>query len=176
MIQVFKPSITEVEIQAVADVLRSGWIGLGPKTAEFERTFAAYVGASYAVGVNSATAALDLALKLLGINHGDEVIVPAMTFVSTAHVVAYNLATPIFADSDPETLGISIDDVASKITCRTKAIIPVHYGGRPIDMDRLKGVVEGTGIKIIEDAAHAAGAFNPQVSVVVFSPIVTCQL
>jgi perosamine synthetase len=158
MIQVLKPSITEAEVEAVSEVLRSGWIGLGPKTAEFEKRFAAYVGAEYAVGLNSATAALDLSLKLLGINHGHEVIVPSMTFVSTAHVVAYNLATPVFADCDPDTLGISIEDVARRITARTRAIIPVHYGGRPVDMDALKEVVKGTDIKIVEDAAHATGA------------------
>jgi perosamine synthetase len=144
------------EIDAVADVLKSGWIGLGPKTEEFENNFSDYIGVDDAVGVNSATAALDLALKLLRINHGDEVIVPTMTFVSTAHVVAYNLATPIFADIDPVTLSIDIDDVEKKITKRTKAIIPVHYSGRPVDMDRLKEVAGE--IPIIEDAAHACGA------------------
>jgi perosamine synthetase len=143
------------EIDAVAEVLKSGWIGLGPKTAEFEKRFAEYIGVDYAVGVNSATAALDLALKLLNINHGDEVIVPTITFVSTAHVVAYNLATPIFADVDPVTLSIDIEDVKKKISVRTKAIIPVHYGGRPVDMDSLKEVAGD--IPIIEDAAHACG-------------------
>ena len=155
MIQVFKPSMGEEEIAAVAEVLKSGWIGLGPKTAEFEKRFAQYIGVQYAVGVNSATAALDLALKLLHINHGDEVIVPTMTFVSTAHVVAYNLAMPIFADVDPKTLGIDLDDVEKKITPRTKAIIPVHYGGRPVDMEKLKDIAGD--IPIIEDAAHACG-------------------
>ncbi len=155
MIRVFKPSMGEKEVEAVAEVLKSGWIGLGPKTAEFEKKFTEYIGVDYAVGVNSATAALDLALKLLHINHGHEVIVPTMTFVSTAHVVAYNLATPIFADIDPVTLSIDIEDVKKKITIRTKAIIPVHYGGRPVDMDRLKEVAGD--IPIIEDAAHACG-------------------
>jgi len=155
-IQLFKPFMGEEEIQAVAEVLRSGWIGLGPKTADFERAFAAFLEAPYAVGLSSATAALDLAVRLLHINHGDEVIVPAMTFVSTAHAVAYNLATPIFADVDPDTLLIDIEDVARKITPRTRAIIPVHYGGRPVDMDRLRQVAGK--IPLIEDAAHACGA------------------
>jgi perosamine synthetase len=146
----------EQEIEAVAEVLRSGWIGLGPKTAEFERNFASFLGAPYAVGLNSATAALDMSVLLLNINHGDEVIVPTMTFVSTAHAVAYNLATPIFADVDADTLLIDIDDVAHKITPRTKAIIAVHYGGRPVDMDRLRQVAAG--IPLIEDAAHACGS------------------
>jgi len=97
-----------------------------------------------------------MALKLLGVNHGDEVIVTTMTFVSTAHCVVYNLATPIFADIDENTLNIDIDDVARKISPRTKAIIPVHYGGRPVDMDKLKGVAGD--IPIVEDCAHACGA------------------
>jgi perosamine synthetase len=155
MIQVFKPFMGEEEIDAVAEVLKSGWIGLGPKTAGLEKGFAEYIGVEYAVGVNSATSALDLALKLLQINHGDEVIVPTITFVSTAHVVAYNLGTPIFADVDPTTLSIDIEDVKRKISLRTRAIIPVHYGGRPVDMDRLKDV--SGNIPIIEDAAHACG-------------------
>ena len=157
MIQVFKPCIGEEEIKAVAEVLNSGWIGLGPKTAEFEKRFAEYIGVKYAVGVNSCTAALDLALRLLNIKNGDEVIVPTMTFVSTAHVVAYNLATPIFADVDEKTLCIDIENVERKITAKTKAIIPVHYGGRPVDLDKLREIV-GKNIYIIEDAAHACGS------------------
>ena len=156
MINVFKPSMGEEEIQAVAEVLKSGWIGLGPRTAAFEKEFAEYIGVFGSVGLNSATAALDMSLKLMRINHGDEVIVPTMTFVSTGHAVAYNLATPIFVDVDYETLSLDFDDVKRKITKRTKAIIPVHYGGRPVDMDRLKEIA-GT-IPIIEDAAHATGA------------------
>ena len=156
MIEVFKPSMGKAEIDAVSEVLLSGWIGLGPKTAQFEKLFAEYIGVERAIGVNSATAALDLAVKLLDIHHGDEVIVPTMTFVSTAHAVVYNLAAPIFADCDERTLNFDLDDVKRKITRKTKAIIPVHYGGRPVDMDALKDIA-GT-IPIIEDAAHACGA------------------
>src|SRR3989441_13311064 len=126
MINVFKPAMGDEEIQAVAEVIRSGWIGLGPKTAEFEREFAAFVEVPHAVALNSCTAALDLALKLLGIKNGDEVIVPTMTFVSTAHAVAYNLAHPIFADVDMDTRNIDLKDVERKITARTKAIVAVH--------------------------------------------------
>ncbi|MGA2331876.1 MAG: DegT/DnrJ/EryC1/StrS aminotransferase family protein [Syntrophales bacterium] len=156
MINVFKPHMGEEEINAVADVIRRGWIGLGPKTAEFEKQFAEYIGAPQVVALNSATAALDLALKLLEIKNGDEVIVPTITFVSTAHAVAYNLAYPIFVDVDKRTRNIDLKDVERKITCRTKAIIPVHYGGRPVELDDLRQVAGD--IHIIEDAAHACGA------------------
>ncbi len=156
MIQVFKPYYDHEEIEAVAEVIRSGWVGLGPKTAQFEKEFAEFCGVKQCVGLNSCTAGLDMALRLLGVNHGHEVIVPTMTFVSTGHCVVYNLATPIFADIDKDTLNIDLDDVARKISPRTKAIIPVHYGGRPVDMDRLKEVAGH--IPIIEDCAHASGA------------------
>ncbi len=155
MIQLFKPYMDEEEVQSVAEVLRSGWIGLGPRTAEFEKQFAQFIGVPWVVGLNSCTAALDMAIRLLNINHGDEVIVPTMTFVSTAHAVAYNLATPVFADVD-ETLALDANDVARKISPRTRAIIPVHYGGRPVDMDKLREVAGN--IPIIEDAAHACGS------------------
>lgn len=156
MIQVFKPYYDEEEIRAVSEVIRSGWVGLGPKTAEFEKKFAEFCQVKYCVGLNSCTAALDMAMKLLGVNHGDEVIVPTMTFVSTAHCVVYNLATPIFADVDPVTMNIDLEDLRKKITARTKAVIPVHYSGRPVDMDRLKEVVGD--IPMVEDCAHACGA------------------
>jgi len=156
MIHLFRPYMGREEIDAVGEVLTKGWIGLGPKTAEFEKAFAAYIGVQHMVGLNSCTSALDLALKLLCINHGDEVIVPTITFVSTAHAVAYNLATPIFADVREDTLAIDPEDVRRKITRRTKAIIAVHYAGRPCDMEALRCVAGD--IPIIEDAAHACGA------------------
>ena len=155
MIKLFHPSLGQEELNALKEVFESGWIGLGPKTEEFERKFAEYTGTKYAIGLNSATAALDLSLKLLNINYGDQVIVPTVTFVSTAHVVSYNLAVPIFVDVD-ENLSIDIDDLKRKITPKTKAIMVVHYSGRPVDMDRLKKVTGN--IPIIEDAAHATGS------------------
>lgn len=158
MIPVFQPYVGDEEIEAIAEVIKSKWLGLGPKTAEFEKAFASYIGTEYAVGLNSGTSALDLALKLYGINRGDEVIVPTMTFVSTAHAVVYNLATPIFVDVDPETLNIDLSDIESKLTKRTRAIISVHYSGRPVDFGVLKEIVEGKNIILIEDAAHASGS------------------
>lgn len=156
MIPVFRPSLGDEEIEAVSDVMRSGWIGLGPRTAEFEERFAAFCRVPHAVALNSGTAALDLAMKLLDIGPGDEVIVPTITFVSTAHVVAHNLGTPIFADVDPQTLNIDLEDVARKLTSRTRAIVVVHYGGRPVDIDGIRAIAGD--IPLIEDCAHATGA------------------
>jgi len=157
MIEVFKPYYDNKEVEAVKKVIESGWVGLGPKVQEFEEKFAQFVGSKYCVGLNSCTAALDMALKLLDIHHGDEVIVPTMTFVSSAHIVKYNYATPIFVDIDFDSLSLDLSDVRKKITKRTKAIIAVHYGGRPVDLDKLKEVANG--IPIIEDCAHAAGSY-----------------
>jgi perosamine synthetase len=158
LIPVFKPSIDDEEMSAVRQVLESGWIGLGPKTEEFERKFSEYVGISHAIGTNSGTAALHLALKALGIGQGDEVILPSLTFVSCAHAVLYCAAKPVFADVDKDTLLISAEDVEKKLTRRTRAIMSVHYGGHPCDMDALIEVARHRGVYVIEDAAHACGA------------------
>jgi perosamine synthetase len=160
MIQVFTPEIGEEEIEAVAEVIRSKWIGLGPKTKEFEDKFADYIGVPEAVGVNSCTSALDLAMRLLDIGPGDEVLVPAMTFVSTAHAVAYNGARPVFVDCDLDTLNISLEDLERKVTPRTRAVIVVHFGGMPVDVDKVREIVGPIAgcIPVIEDCAHAAGS------------------
>ncbi|UCH12870.1 MAG: GNAT family N-acetyltransferase [Candidatus Omnitrophota bacterium] len=158
MIQVFKPSIGKKEIKAVSEVLKSGWLGLGPRTAEFEKRFARFVGSKYAVGVNSGTAALHLALSVLDIGRSDEVIVPTISFVSTAHVVLYNGARPIFADVYEDTLCIDVNDIKKKITRKTKAIIPVHCYGHPCEMDQILALAKKKGRYVIEDAAHACGA------------------
>ncbi len=154
----FRPNYGKEEIAAVTGVLTSGWIGLGPKTEEFEKRFAAYVGAPFAVAVNSATAALHLALLAAGIGKGDEVIVPSLTFVSTAHAVLYVGAKPVFADVEKDTLCLSPEDTARKITKRTRAIIPVHYGGHPADMDAFGKLAKKHNLVIIEDASHACGS------------------
>src|SRR5580658_8220223 len=147
------PWIGEEEIQEVADTLRSGWITTGPRVRRFERQFASYTGAAHAVAVSSCTAALHTSLAGLGIGPGDEVIVPTMTFCSTANVVVHLGATPVIVDVDDDLL-IDLSCVERAITPRTKAIIPVHYGGQPCDLDALTEL----GIPIIEDAAHAVGA------------------
>lgn len=158
IIPVFQPNYGRAEIEAITQVLKSGWIGLGPKTEEFEKRFADYVGAPYAIALNSATAALHLSLLAAGIGKGDEVIVPSLTFVSTAHAVLYVGATVVFADVEEDTLCLSPDDVEKKITQRTRAIIPVHYGGHPCDMDQLRQIASKHKLIIIEDASHACGS------------------
>lgn len=157
MIQVFKPSLGQDELNALAEIFKSGWIGLGPKTAEFENRFAEYVGAKYAVAVNSATAALHLACLALGIGPGDEVLVPTMTFVSTAHAPMYCGATAVFVDIDANTLNVDPKDVQRKITSKTKAIIPVHFGGHACPMEEIWEIASQHQLYVIEDAAHACG-------------------
>jgi len=129
--QIFKPNISEDAIKAVTKVLRSGWIGLGPKTKEFEDKFAKYVGAKYAIALNSCTAALHLALIISGVKEGDEVITTPLTFVSTNHVILYLRAIPVFADINPKTYCIDPKSIERMITKKTKAILAMHYGGAP---------------------------------------------
>ena len=170
---IFLPNYDSREIEAVTKVLKSGWIGLGPKTAEFENRFAEYIGTKYAVAVNSATAALHLALLAAGIGENDEVILPALTFVSTAHAILYVGAKPVFADIESDTLNISCEDVVKKVTKKTKAIIPVHYGGFPCDMKRLRKIARENSLVIIEDAAHACGSIYEGKKIGSMSPF-TC--
>jgi perosamine synthetase len=157
MIPVFRPFMNDEEIEAVAQVLRSGWIGLGPKTKEFEEQFAKYIGTRHAVALSSCTAALHLALNAMDIDSG-EVITTPITFVSTVHAILYNNATPVFADVQEDTLNIDPSDIERKITAKTKAIIPVHYGGHACDMDEILDIAHQHDLCVIEDAAHACGA------------------
>ena len=152
------PSIGDEEIGVVVEVLKSGWLTTGSKVKELEGQFSAFVGARHAVAVNSATAALHLALAAVGIREGDEVIVPTMTFAATAEVVLYLKAKPVLVDSTPDTLNIDPDAVARAITRRTKAIIPVHFAGQPCDMKPIMHLARGHDLKVIEDAAHALPA------------------
>jgi len=157
-IQLFKTNISEKSIKAVVKVLRSGWLGLGPKTAEFEEKFAKYVGAKYAVALNSCTAALHLALIVSGVKEGDEVITTPLTFVSTNHVILYQRAIPVFADVDPRTYCIDSKSIEKMITKKTKAVIVMHYGGHPCDLDKIYKIAKKYNLKVIEDAAHACGS------------------
>lgn len=150
------PEIDDEEINGVVECLRSGWLTTGPKTKQFETEFATYLGGSFeAISVNSATAGLHLALEALGIGPGDEVILPTLTFTATAEVVRYLNAEPVLVDIDPVTLNIDVDAIEAAITERTKAIMPVHYGGLACDMDRIIALAHAHGLYVIEDAAHA---------------------
>lgn len=152
------PSIGDAETRAVVETLQSGWLTTGPRTRQFEKDFAAYVGARHAIAVNSCTAALHLALEAIGISRDDEVIVPTMTFAATAEVVAYFGAKPVLVDSQRDTYNMDPAAVAAAITPRTRAIIPVHYGGQPCDMAELLDIAHRHGIRIVEDAAHSLPA------------------
>jgi dTDP-4-amino-4,6-dideoxygalactose transaminase len=143
------------EVNAVARVIRSGWLTMGAETFEFERRFAAYVGASHAIAVSSCTAALHLALEAVGVSRGDEVLVPTTTFTATAEVVTYFGARPVFVDVDPIRMNIDPHDVERRITPRTRAIIPVHFAGTPCDMTEIIDIATRHDLRVIEDAAHA---------------------
>ena len=152
-----RPEIGEDEITEVTKVLRSGWLTTGPKTKQFEEDFSAFTGAHFAMGVNSATAGLHLALEALGVKEGDKVITTVHTFTATAEIIRYLGAEPIFADIDPVTYCISSDDVERllKLHDGVKVVIPVHYAGQSCDMDRLLQLRSTYGFRILEDAAHA---------------------
>jgi dTDP-4-amino-4,6-dideoxygalactose transaminase len=151
------PDIQSPEISEVLDCLESGWLGTGPKVARFERDFAAYKGlaADHVAAVNSCTAALHVSMIAAGIGPGDEVITTPMTFCATVNAIIHAGATPVLADVDPVTMNIHPDAVAASITTRTRAILPVHFAGRPCEMDALVALADRHGLRIIEDAAHA---------------------
>src|SRR2546421_5448241 len=149
------PHITQAEIDEVVDTLRSGWLTTGPKTKRFEREFAERVGAPYALAVNSATAAMHLALDAIGLQPGDEVIVPVYTFTATAEVVMYFQARPVLVDVDPVTCNLDPARLEEHITERTRAIMVVHMGGLPAEMDAIQAIAKAHGLPVIEDAAHA---------------------
>ena len=152
-----RPDIGAAEIDAVSAAMRSGWVTTGPKTKEFEQAFTTYLGGHglQSIAVNSATAGLHLALEALGIGPGDEVIAPTLTFTATVEVVRYLGADPVLVDVDPVTLNIDPARIRAAITPRTKAIMPVHYGGLACDMDAILAIAREHGLKVVEDAAHA---------------------
>ncbi|MET0795625.1 MAG: DegT/DnrJ/EryC1/StrS family aminotransferase [Polyangiaceae bacterium] len=170
----FRPSIGETEIAAVVECLRSGWLTTGPRTKEFERKFAEAVGARHAIAVNSCTAALHLALEAIGLQRGELVLVPTMTFAATAEVVRYFDATPVFVDCDPQTLCMDPQALANTLAAlaagqavaglkppygAVRAIIPVHYGGQMVDVDAIAAVARRYELPVVEDAAHTLPAF-----------------
>jgi len=149
------PSIGEEEIQEVVECLRSLWLTTGPRVERFEREFAETVGARYALAVNSGTAALHLALEAIGVSEGHQVITTPFTFTATAEVVRYLGADPVFVDIDPLTLNIDHREIEAAVSEKTRAILPVHYGGRACAMDEIMTIAGRHGLKVVEDAAHA---------------------
>lgn len=151
------PSIGEEEIAEVVDSLRSGWLTSGPKVRRLEGELAAYLGARHALAVSSCTAALHIALTALGVGPGDEVVVPTMTFCSTANVVVHLGARPVLVDVGPD-MNVTPEAIEAALTPRTRAIVPVHYGGQPCDLEAIHALAARHGLPIVEDAAHAIGA------------------
>lgn len=156
------PDISDEEISSVLDSMRSGWVTTGPRTVQFERDFAKFLGDEdlHCVAVNSATAGLHLAVEALGLGPGDEVLVPTWTFTSTAEVVRYVGATPIFVDSDPRTLNINFEHATHLVTSNTRAIMPVHFAGNAISNAQIEEFAAKYNLAVIEDAAHAFPATN----------------
>ncbi len=147
------------EIEATTSILKSGWLSMGPETRRFEEEFARFLGVPHALAVTNGTTALHLACLALGLEPGDEVLCPALTFVATANAILYTGARPVFVDvGGPRDLNLSVADASRKVSPRTRAIMVVHYAGYPCDMDGIRGLADRHGLKIIEDAAHAPGA------------------
>jgi dTDP-4-amino-4,6-dideoxygalactose transaminase len=155
-----RPNFSEEEEQALVRVLRSGWVGMGPETLAFERELAEFVGAPHVVTVNSCTSALFLSLLVIGVRQGDEVICPSLTWCSTANAALYLGARPVFCDIDEETLCLSPQAVAAKLSPRTRAVMVVHFGGYAVDVGALRRALPPE-VAIVEDAAHALGALYP---------------
>jgi perosamine synthetase len=151
-------SIGEEDIQAVVNVLRSDWLTTGPKVAEFEEAFASWVGSKHAISFSSGTAALHGAAFAAGLKPGDEAVTTPMTFAATANCVPYQGATPVFADVTADTLNLDPEQVAARVTARTRAILPVDYAGHPADLDAIREIAARHGCVVIEDASHALGA------------------
>lgn len=149
------PEIREEEIEEVLATLRSAWIGTGPRVARFESEFRDYVGAEHAVALNSCTAGLHLAMQGLGLGPEDEVIVPAMTFAATANAVVHAGGRPVLADVDRDTMCLTPEAVEEKLTPRTRAIVPVHFAGRPCEIKAIVGLARESGVMVVEDCAHA---------------------
>ncbi|SUW63640.1 UDP-4-amino-4-deoxy-L-arabinose--oxoglutarate aminotransferase [Buttiauxella agrestis] len=152
-----RPAMGPEEINAVSEVLQSGWITTGPKNQALEQAFCELTGNKHAIAVSSATAGMHVALMALGIGAGDEVITPSLTWVSTLNMIVLLGGEPVMIDVDRDTLMVTAQAIEAAITPRTRAIIPVHYAGAPVDIDAIRAVGERHGIPVIEDAAHAAG-------------------
>jgi dTDP-4-amino-4,6-dideoxygalactose transaminase len=158
MLPFTRPTLDEETIQSVVEVLRSGWLATGPKVAALEAELSRYLGGRPIRTQTSATAGMEMALRACGIGPGDEVITPALSFVATANVIVRVGAQPVFVDVGLDSRNIDLDQVEAAITARTRAIMPVHFGGLPVDMDRLYAIANRHKLRVIEDAAHAIGS------------------
>jgi perosamine synthetase len=156
-VPLFRPSLGTEELRGIKEIFKTGWIGLGPKTAELERQFGAYIGTKHAIALNSCTAALHLALGVHNFPKGSEVLLPTINFISSPHSVLYNGLTPVFVDTDPTTLCMDVADAAKKVTSKTKAIIATHLGGNAADMDAVMKLAKKHQLIVIEDVANAVG-------------------
>jgi len=156
-IRLFKPSLGEEELDNIKEAFQRAWLGLGPFVSKFEKEWTEYIGCKESIGVNSGTAALHLAVSAFKFPKGSKVLVPAMTFVSTANAALYNGLRPVFVDVNEEGIGISIDDLKSKYDRDCVAVMPVHFGGYPVPMDELMEWARSKNLKVIEDCAHCAG-------------------
>ena len=156
-VRLFKPHIGKEELKNIEDVFGRAWLGLGPKVTEFEKAWSNYIRSEVSVAVNSATAALHLALAVYRFKKGKKVLVPAITFISTATAAIYNGLEPVFVDVDANTVTVSLEDLNRKVTKDCVAVIPVHFGGHPVEMDALLDFARTKGLIVIEDCAHCAG-------------------
>lgn len=157
-IRLFKPSLGQKELEAVQAAFERSWVGLGPKVQEFEDAWENYLGCNEAIALNSATAALHLAISCFKFKEGKKVLVPSLTFAATASAVLYNRLEPVFVDSDPVSLGMDLDDLEKKYDSDCVAIIPVHYAGHPVAMDKLTNWARQKNLRVIEDCAHTSGS------------------
>lgn len=157
-IRLFKPTLGEEELQMIREAFSRSWVGLGPNVNKFEEEWAKFVGAELAIGLNSATAALHLALAVFNFPVGKKVLVPSLTFSATASAILYNRLIPVFVDSNQETLGMDLEDMKRKYDKDVVAVMPVHYAGHPVPMDELMPWARQNGLKVVEDCAHTSGA------------------
>ena len=167
-----KPHITKKEVDSVIETMQSGWLTMGPKTIQFENNFKENIGSQYAISVNSATSALHLALNAVGVGIEDEVIIPTNTFIATAEAVVYSGARPVLCDIEYKTHNMNSHIIEELITPNTKAIIPVHFGGIPCNMDQISKIANKNNLKVIEDAAHALPSIYKNKKIGTFSDAV----
>jgi len=152
------PAIEQPEIDEVVECLKSGWIGTGPRVHKFENAFRDYIGSKYAMALNSCTAALHLSMLVSGVSAGDEVITTPMTFAATGNAILHTGAKPVFVDVEKDSMNIDPNLIEEAITPKTKAILPVHFAGRPCKMDHIMEIAQKNNLLVIEDAAHAIEA------------------